>query len=88
MILSKKQFVFCRRIRILQILLNLLITFPRANHSPKDGVVQIVDMTINLSPPKIVLEAVLVGINNNSAIESWYFSQLNLKKLGPIEHIG
>ena len=65
-----------------------MIAFSSSDYFPKDGVVEVVDVAIDLPPSKIVFEASLVRINNDSAIKSWYFFKFNIKIVFPIENIG
>lgn len=46
------------------------------------GVVQIVDMTIGLSPAKVVFDRLSGGVDYTATIECWYLLQRTTKRIG------
>jgi len=57
------------RVGIFKDFFNLLITFSFPYHLPKSGIVQIIDMAVNLSPFEVILHAIVIRIQNDSPIK-------------------
>lgn len=85
--LRKKYLVFFTRVCILQYFLNISICHSLFDHTPKDSIVQIIDMTVNLPPPKIIFNALIVRINDDTTIKSWNFLHLCIEKFTPVEYV-
>ena len=58
------------------------------DQAPKDGVIEIVDVAINLSPLEIILKGVDIWIENNSTIKGWSLFELAFEVILPVHHIG
>lgn len=87
-ILAVQNLILFAWICIFQYFLNLLIAFPWLDHRPEYSVVEIIDVTINLSPSKVIFQDSLIRINYHPTIESRNLSQLYVKKLFPVKDIG
>ena len=56
-------------------------------HLPKYGIVKIVDMTVDLPPPEVVLYTGLIGICHDSAVEGRNLLKRNVEIFTPVENI-
>jgi hypothetical protein len=45
-------------------------------------------VAVDLPPPEIVLQTGLVGVYHHSAVEGWYFFELELEVFVPVEDVG
>ena len=86
--LIEQNLIFLPRISIFQNIFHLSIGLTALNHTPKHSVIQVVYMTINLAPSKIVFEAFLVRIYDNPAVEHGDLFQWSGKVLWPVEYVG
>lgn len=83
----KQNLIFLCWVRVLQYIFHFCVAHTFLDHFPEDRIVQVINVAINLSPAKIVLEAFLVGINNNPAVKSRYLFQLERKVVRPVKNI-
>jgi len=71
-----------RRVRLRGRLLALL------NERPKDGVVEVIDVRVGLSPRKVVSDRTGVGIYDDAAVKGRRVAERRVRKIsGPVEHI-